>query len=150
MRPPVLSPTVDVDNGRAGAAAGLDERVVVALPIDIDAVPRHFPYLDPRAVGPGRRREEVVRQREAELLRRLDALLLGEGEHRVLLRVGRQDLALIALDVGRTEVAAQGGADGQVPDLVPRRVPVDADDMDLRLAVLVGSEPDGHASQLPR
>ena len=45
--------------------------------------------------------QEMGAEGEPELLGRDDALLLGEGEGGVLLRVGGQHVALIAGDVGR-------------------------------------------------
>ena len=53
-------------------------------------------------------------------------------------------LALVAVGVGGREVAAQGGRDVEVADLVACGVAADPDDAVLGLAVLVGSEDDSH------
>src|SRR6478752_10345236 len=87
---------------------------------------------------------EVVGEPQQELLRRGDPVL-REGEDRVLLRVRGDDVAVVALGVGRLEVAAQLRRDVEVDDLVTGGVANDADDAVLRLAVLVGGEDDlGH------
>ena len=62
----------------------------------------------------------------------------------VLLRVGRNHLAVVAAEMRFGEIARQRNADGEVLDLVLCSRPRHADDVRLRLAVLVVAEDDGH------
>src|SRR5215469_15945909 len=81
---------------------------------------------------------------ERELLDLAHPVLLGEGVDGVLLRVGGDDLGVVAAQVRVGEVAAQRARHVQVLDLVPPAVAGDVDQADLRLAVLIVAEGDGH------
>ena len=89
--------------------------------------------------------DEVPGEVDAELLGGLDAVLLGEGVHRVLGGVGRQDVGVGAGVVDLLHVAGQRDGDVQVLDVVGVAVARDPDDAVLRLAVLVLAEIGGHA-----
>jgi hypothetical protein len=81
--------------------------MIVRRSVDRDPVPEVLLDLDP---GAGRFRglaDEVVAEGQGELLDGADPLLLGEGEHRVLLGVGGQDRGLVTGDVRVAEIAAQ-------------------------------------------
>ena len=93
----------------------------------------------------------MIGQAEQEGLGRADAVA-REREDGVLLRVGRHDVRVVALEVRRGEVAAELRGDVEVVDLVPGRVARDLDDAHLGLAVPVGAEDDGGFGhgQLPR
>ena len=60
--------------------------------------------------------QEVAAEREPELLDRRRQVLARERVGRVLHRVGGDDAGVVALVVGRGEVAAQRDRDRQVPD----------------------------------
>ena len=132
------------DHCGAGDVAAAHEGVVVTLGSDRSPVPRVLldPHLGRRGLRGGV--EEVAGQGQRVVLDRLDAVFLRVRERRVLLRVGGQHVGLVAIGVGRPEVAAQGGGDVQVVDLVPVGVAVDPHHTVLGLAVLVRSEGDAH------
>ncbi len=94
--------------------------------------------------------EEPASESEAVVLGRLDAVQLGVGERRVLLRVGRQHLRLVARGVRVGEVAAQRRRHVEVADLVHGRVADDPHHPVLRLAVLVRSQAHSHGSDPSR
>ena len=109
-----------------------------------DPVPAVLLDGDLRAGHPLEVVHEVPAQAEPELLDLAHPVLLGEGVDGVLLRVGGDDLGVVAGQVGVGEVAAQRGGHVQVLDLVPVTVAGDVHQADLRLAVLVVAEGDGH------
>jgi hypothetical protein len=86
----------------------------------------------------------MARQADAEVLDLADAFA-REREDGVLLCIGWHDLAVVAGEVRLREIAGQSDADVDVLELVLRPGAVDADDMRLRLAVLVIAEDDGNA-----
>src|SRR5580693_8230539 len=81
---------------------------------------------------------------QRELLDLAHPVLLGEGVDGVLLRISGDDLGVVADQVRVGEVATQRARHVQVLDLVPVAVPGDVDQADLRLAVLIVAEGDGH------
>ncbi len=141
-----INRSLGVDDRGSGPylVAGSDERVRVAHAVDSDPLPA---VLVDFHAGAGHRLDvvgEVARQRQRVVLDLADAPLLGEGETRVLLRVGRQHLGLVAGQVRGGEVAAERRRYVEVADLVPIGVAVDAHDSGLGLAVLVVAEHDRH------
>ena len=83
---------------------------------------RRQPYCSMRHPGVPDRRlgvDEVPGQPQPELLERADAVLAGERVHRVLLRVGRQHVALSPVRWRGVEVAGQRDGDGEVEQVVP-------------------------------
>jgi len=70
--------------------------------------------------------------------------ILRECEDSVLLGVGRQDEAVVAGEVRGCEVARERHAYGHVLDVMESACPRDADDVRLRLPVLVVPETDRH------
>jgi hypothetical protein len=110
--------------------------------------------LEPHA-GPRHLRDvvdEVAGEHQTERLRLADrlAVLGGVGEDRVLHGVGRQDLGVVAGEVGVREVAGQRDADVQVDELVRVAVAVHTHDARLGLAVLAVPQQVCHRCQLPR
>src|SRR5690606_18209859 len=89
------------------------------------------------------RGDEVAGEVDGELLGRLDAVFLGEGEDGVLGGVGRQDVGVGAGVVDVVHVAGEGDGHVEVLDAVGAAVPGDPDDAVLRLAVLVLSQDGG-------
>ena len=83
----------------------------------VDAVPRMFLDRHPRALHCIELAHEMPRKAQPEVLDLTDAVA-REREHGVLLRVGGEDLAVVAGQVRRGEIARQGDADGQVLDVV--------------------------------
>jgi hypothetical protein len=126
--------------------------VVVQPAVDRDSLPRVELGLPASAADPVEAGDEVLAEGEQELLGRADAVLLRERVDRVLLRVGGHDLAVVALDVARHEVAAQLRGDVEVLDLVPIGVAGDPHQPVLGLPVLVRSQHDvaRRHGQLPR
>ena len=109
-----------------------------------DPVPPVLLDADLRAGHPLEGVREVPAQAQGERLDLAHPVLLGEGVDGVLLGVGRHDVGVVTLQVRGGEVAAQRGRHVQVLDLVPVAVAVDVHQADLRLAVLVLAERDGH------
>jgi hypothetical protein len=105
--------------------------------------------LDARTLDVLLRADEVAGQAQAEVLDLADRRLLREGVHGVLLRVGRQHPGVVAGQVRRGQLTAQGRRHREVLQVVHRAVAADRHQADLRLAVLVGAQGDGHG-QLPR
>jgi hypothetical protein len=133
------------DLGGTGLLAGADEGVLRRLPPGLrDAVPGVLLDTDPgrgdRLLGAG----EVPGEPEAELLGGRDATFLGEGEHGVLHRVGRQHVGVVAAVVDVVHGAGQRDGDAEVLDVVDAALTGDPDDAGLRLAVLVLAEKRGH------
>ena len=89
---------------------------------------------------------EVARQRGGEVRQGLQRVLGGEGVDDVAHRVGGRQAGVVAVDVDRLEVPAQGDVGGQVAQQVALRAARDLDDADLGLAVRVGAEAGGHRS----
>jgi len=112
--------------------------------VDRDAVPAVLLDADLRAGHPLEVVHEVPAEPKREFLDLAHPVLLGEGVDGVLLRIGGDDLGVVADQVGVGEVAAQRGGHVQVLDLVPVTVTGDVHQADLRLAVLVVAEGDGH------
>src|SRR6266568_1114883 len=138
----------DGDDRGPGAAPGAGERVPVLGAVHHDPVPGVLLDADLRAGHPLEGGREVPAQAQRELLDLAHPVLLGEGVDGVLLGVGGHDLGVVAPQVRVGEVAAQRGRHVQVLDLVPVTVAGHVHQADLRLAVLVVTEGDGHA-QLP-
>ena len=142
-------PGVRPDDGHRGRTHGIAATrpgVVVLATVDDHPIPGVLLDLDP---GTGHRLDvvhEVPTQRERVVFDLIDAVLLGEREAGVLLRVGRQHPRLIAGDVGGVEIAPQTGRHVDVAQLVPGPVPHHPDHADLGLAVLIGSQDDAHRS----
>jgi hypothetical protein len=117
------------------------------LPGDFDPAPRILLDRNARAVNSWVVVREMTRKPQRELLDLSDCRLLGERVHRVLLRVRRHDVAVVAREVARGKVTRQRDADVDVLDLVHRTVGAalrHAHQMGLRLPVLVVSEADRH------
>ena len=132
---------------RAQFRAGAHERVRVRAAVDLDPLPARRLDVHARAVDRLERGDEVARQAQRELLDLPHRLLPGEREHGVLLRVGRHDVGVVAGDVDVLQIAGERDPDVEVAEPVLGCGPVDGDHPDLRLAVLVGSDPHAHAGQ---
>jgi hypothetical protein len=87
---------------------------------------------------------EMSSQAEAELFDLAHRRLFRKGKYRVLLRVRGHDVGVVAIDVAGLEVAGKRDGDGKVLDLVGAAISGDADQMRLRLPVLVVAEDDFH------
>jgi hypothetical protein len=137
-------PIVAVGDHHGGAhlLPAAHERVVVLGAPGHDPLPG-VPLGRPAPTGHARERaREVVGEAQQELLGRADPIP-GEREDGVLLRVGRHDVPVVALEMRGGEVPAELRRDAEVVDLVPVAAAGDLDDADLRLAVPVGAEDDG-------
>src|SRR5712692_8585192 len=110
-----------------------------------DALPRVLLDRHPSAMHGGEVVDEVPSQAQCELLDLANRCLFREGKHGVLLRVGGQDIAVVARYVAGLEVARQRDADADVLDLVGRATSDHTDQVSLGLAVLVVAEDDRHA-----
>ncbi len=111
-----------------------------------DACPRLLGDRDSRT----RYRPVVAHEVPAEAKRKILDLahrILGKYEHRVLLRVGGDDVAVVAGQVSRGEVPRERDADRHVLDVVSRAAG-HPDDVSLRLPVLVVAENYGQ-TQMP-
>ena len=114
----------------------------------VEALPEVLDDLDGR---PRNRRvalDEVTREREAEVLDRVEGALGRERVDGVLHRVRGQDRGVVALDVRILEVPLETHRDGEVLQVVPVRPPRHLDQADARLAVGVGAEHDSVSSRL--
>src|ERR1700680_3543355 len=93
-------------------------------------------------------RHEMARQSKRQLLDLARWKLLGKGEDRVLLRVGRHDVAVVTDEMRRGEVSRERHAHRHVLDAVKSTVLAalgDADDVSLRLSILIAAQDDaGH------
>ena len=72
-----------------------------------------------------------------ERLNARQRMILGQHVHRVLHRVGRDDVAVVAVRVATGEVAFEGDVDADLLQLVPLAVPRDFRQPHVRLAVRI-------------
>ena len=121
------------DRGRDPLLArGLREGVIA------EPRPGRLDHLHPRPRD--RAAEEVPRQPQRELLRRPDAELLRERVDGVLLRVGREHGAVVAAQMDGLQLPRQRHRDEQIAQFVDVAVTAHADEVRLRLAVLIDPE----------
>src|SRR5207302_23691 len=90
---------------------------------DVDVRPRGFVDVDPSPINRRELADEMPRQPETEIFDLADRLA-SKREDGVLLRVGGDDLAVVAADVGLGEIAGQRDGDGEVLDRIPKLLPV--------------------------
>ena len=117
--------------------------MVMRLALGADAFPGAFLDGYARAIDRRELVHEVSREPDPEVLDLTDRFT-SKREDGVLLGVGRDDLAVVAGEMGVAEVAGQGDADVEVFDLVRCAVPGDAHHVGFGLAVLVVAQDDGH------
>ena len=86
--------------------------------------------------------EKMLGERPSVSLDGAVEVVLGERVGRVLHRVGRDDMGIVAVGVGRGEITFEGDRDGEVVEPVPGRISMDADDSDGSLAVTVRAKLD--------
>ena len=124
------------------------ERVVMRDPIDHHPLPR--PLADPH-LGTGgcrRRAEEVLRVSEGEPLELFVRPVEREGVGRRAHRVRRQHARVVALEVDRLEVPLEADVEQTLEEVVAIVSPGHGREVDVGLAVPVGSELEPH--QVPR
>src|SRR5918998_104746 len=121
---------------------GPDEGVLVLPAIHHDTVPEvldeaYAGVLDFRAGL-----EEVLDQLYPEILDVPGEVVFGQRVDRVPHGVGRQEAGVVALDVGRLEIARERHVYPHVGDLVPARVALDLNQPDVRFAVAALAQDD--------
>src|ERR1700736_306786 len=111
---------------------------------DVDPLPWILLDRHARAMDGSELSSEMPGQAQRELLDLADRRFLRERKHGVLLRVGGNDLAVVAHGMAVTEVARKRDAHVDVLDRMGLAVPGHADQVRLRFAVLVVAEDDRH------
>ena len=79
--------------------------------------------------------EKELRQRPPERLGLVDRMLRRQRIHGVLHRIGRQDVAIVAIRVGLVVLAFKPDRDREILEVVAVAVPRDFDEPDARFAV---------------
>src|SRR4028118_911820 len=127
---------------RLALAALADKRVVVGLAVRLYPAPPELGDIDPAGRDGRAGFKEVVHEREPEVLDAPGQVALRQRVDRVAHGVGSQKLGVVPVVVGVVEVALQGDADVQIPDLVDGGVALHLEEADLGLAVVVLAEDD--------
>ena len=117
--------------------------MVVILAAYCDARPGGFLDVHTGPVHGSELAHEMPRKADAEVFDLADGIA-GKGEDRVLLRIGGDDLAVVAGLMRIREVPGQGDADVEVLDVVYGSGSCDPNDVRLGLPVLVVAEDDRH------
>jgi len=126
-----------------------DEGVVVLLSIGIDTLPWilfdvDFDFEDVAVGG-----DEMAAEEDGELFRAAHAVLLRQQVHRVLLRVGGDDVAVVAILVIFVGCQREFGVDFQLLDGVEQSVAFDVKQLHIIFAVSVVHDRVRHFQQLP-
>src|SRR5207245_4883470 len=132
------------DRGEALLRAGSKEGVWMRPAADVYAVPRILLDRHARAMDGSELSGEMAGKAQREFLDLADRHFLREREHGVLLRVGGNDLAVVARRVTGVELARERDAHVDVFDRMGLAVPGHANQVRLRLAVLVVAQDDRH------